>query len=372
MRRSACLVTALLLTVLGISPAGAAPKKSLGVGEGVFRPANTGTLFQVPLDGPLTPEERAYLGLSKEGPFAIADLAPDLLVLEVFNVSCYACSLMAPVMDEVYRLVAADEGLRGRVRFLGIGAGNTLPQVRQFRERYDIPFPALPDPEFAAYDALGNTEGTPYLLLRTKGAGGAVEARYHVGHIPKPERVVEEISSALAGVPPAGAALQAAAGAAWRQLPPPLAEAELRERLVAAAAEAGLPGAAVTPVKLGDETYYRLAAGGRQLWASVAGRSKVCNVCHDIFFIVVFGDDGKVVNLAPIEITKYKNVPLDAADVAFLKGRVVGRFLTQEIVFDPEVDAVSTATMSSALVFDTLRRLREGYRALQGQGTQQR
>ena len=91
----------------------------------------------------------------------------------------------------------------------------------------------------------------------------------------------------------------------------------------------------------------------------VAGRAKVCNVCHDIFFIVVFDDGGLVVNLAPIIITKYKNVEFDANDVAFLKSRVVGRLLSREIVFDPTVDAVSTATMSSALVFDTLRRLRE-------------
>jgi hypothetical protein len=65
------------------------------------------------------------------------------------------------------------------------------------------------------------------------------------------------------------------------------------------------------------------------------------------------------VNLAPITITKYQNVEFEPDDVAFLTARVVGRLLSRDIVFDPAVDAVSTATMSSALVFDTLRRLRE-------------
>jgi len=41
------------------------------------------------------------------------------------------------------------------------------------------------------------------------------------------------------------------------------------------------------------------------------------------------------VNLAPITITKYKNVEFDEKDVAFLKSRVVGRLLSRDIVFDP-------------------------------------
>lgn len=57
-----------------------------------------------------------------------------MLRAEFFNSSCYACALMAPVMDEVFRRVAADEALRDRVRFLGIGAGNTYDQVRCFRD----------------------------------------------------------------------------------------------------------------------------------------------------------------------------------------------------------------------------------------------
>jgi hypothetical protein len=121
----------------------------------------------------------------------------------------------------------------------------------------------------------------------------------------------------------------------------------------------------VTAVPLASgETFYRLAGAGRMLWAYVAGRAKVCNVCHDIFFIVLFDEAGTVVGLEPITITKYQNVEFDERDVAFLRGRVVGRPLARDIVFDPTVDAVSTATMSSALVFDTLRRLGETWKAM--------
>jgi hypothetical protein len=359
---SAACAAALLGSVARPAVSGPAEKgRKLGEAEGGFRPlAAVDALLGVPLRDTLTPEQRAYLGLGAAGPFTIGAVRGDLVVVEIFNASCYGCIMMAPVMDEVWRKVEARGDLKGRVRFVGIGVGNTFEQVRDFHARYDTPFPMLADPEFAVFDALGTLEGTPYLMLLRRGSDGSATARAQVGLIPQAGTVVAAIEAALADAPPADATPRELAGSAWRTLKPPLTDAELNARLIAAAAEAGLPGASATPVKVSaEETFYRLATGDKALWAMVAGRAKVCNVCHDIFFIVVFDDGGRVVNLAPIIITKYKNVEFDEKDVAFLKGRVVGRLLSREIVFDPTVDAVSTATMSSALVFDTLRRLRE-------------
>ncbi|MHB8834773.1 MAG: TlpA family protein disulfide reductase [Candidatus Methylomirabilia bacterium] len=342
------------------APAHAEKARKLGEGDGVFRPVALAALPDVRLRDTLTPGQRTYLGLGASGPFTIGAVRGDLVFVEFFNSSCYACALMAPVMDQTWRTVDARTDLKDRVRFVGIGVGNTLDQVREFHDRYDTPFPMLADPEFAAFDALGTLEGTPYLLLLRRGADGTVTGRAQVGYMPQADVLVAALEAALADVAPAEATPRELAGSGWRTLKPPLTEAELDARLIAAAAEAGLAGAVVAPVKVSaDETFYRLTAAGKSLWAMVAGRAKVCNVCHDIFFIVVFDDAGLVVDLAPIVITKYKNVEFDADDVAFLKARVVGRLLSREIVFDPTVDAVSMATMSSALVFDTLRRLRE-------------
>lgn len=353
-----CLLTALT------APVHAEKTRKLGEAEGVFRTVSPKALLGVPLQANLKSEQRAYLGLGASGPFTVGAVRGDLVVVEFFNSSCYACALMAPVMDQVWGKVAARADLKDRVRFVGIGVGNTPEQVREFHERYDTPFPMLADPEFVAFDALGTAEGTPYLMLLRKGTGGAFSARAQVGYIPRAEVVLAAIEDTLADVPPADASPRELSESGWRTLKPPMSGAELESRLIAAAAEAGLAGAVAVPVNVAaDETFYRLAADGRSLWAMVAGRAKVCNVCHDIFFIVVFDDAGLVVNLAPITITKYKNVEFDAADMTFLKSRVVGRLLSREIVFDPTVDAVSTATMSTALVFDTLRRLRETWAA---------
>ena len=364
-RRALCTALAFALLLGAVSSPAAEKKKKLGQAEGGFRPVALGTMPNVPLKDTLTPAERGYLGLGAPGPFTVGAVRGDLVVVELFNASCYACALMAPVMDEVWRRVDARPELRGRVRFVGIGVGNTQEQVSEFHGRYDTPFPMLADPEFAAYDALGTTEGTPYLLLMRRRDDGSVAARAQVGHIPDAGKVVAEIEAALADAAIGDATPRELAGSGWRALKPTLSPAELDARLASAAAAAGLVGARVTAVPLASgETFYRLAGAGRMLWAYVAGRAKVCNVCHDIFFIVLFDEAGTVVGLEPITITKYQNVEFDERDVAFLRGRVVGRPLARDIVFDPTVDAVSTATMSSALVFDTLRRLGETWRAM--------
>jgi len=355
------LLAGLLVSRLDTA-AGAQKKKTLGEAEGVFRPVIAGAVLDVPLDYPLTPAERTYLGLGAEGPFTIGAVRGDLVVVEFFNASCYACAMMAPVMDEAWKKVAARSDLRDKVRFVGIGIGNSPEQVRAFSGQYETPFPMLADPSFTMFEALGTAEGTPYLMLLRRGPDGHREARAQVGHIPKADRVVAAIEDALAGKPPEDPNPRDLAGVGWRTLKPGLSVDALTAKLVAAAAEAGLRDAKTTEIRLPDgETFYRLASGGKVLWAKVAGRAKVCNVCHDIFFIVLFDDGGRVVNLAPILITKYQNEEFDDKDVAFLKSRVVGKMLSRDIVFDPSVDAVSKATMSSALVFDTLRRLGDSW-----------
>jgi len=114
--------------------------------------------------------------------------------------------------------------------------------VREFHERYDTPFPMLADPEFAAFDAVGTTEGTPYLLLLRARLDGSVAARAQVGYVAQAGAIVEAIEAALADAPLADTAPRPQAGSGWRTLRPPLSGAEISARLVGAAAEAGCPG----------------------------------------------------------------------------------------------------------------------------------
>ena len=93
------------------------------------------------------------------------------------------------------------------------------------------------------------------------------------------------------------------------------------------------------------------------LYAKVISRKPTCDVCHGIHFIIVFNREGIITGFTPIYLTKYGNIKWSAADIAFMRERIVGRSVLSQKTFNHTVDAVSTATMSSALIFNSLNKL---------------
>ena len=351
-------VLPVLVILAAAVPGLEAAKKLLGEGEGVFKAVDLGRFPEMTFTQKLPSAEREYLGLRKEGPFTLQDVDADLVFVEMLNVYCYACVQQAPFMNILHEKLEAREDLRERVRFLGVAVGNGEEEAAEFRGQFDIPYPVLADPEFELFDFVGNAGGTPFLILYPRGGKGAVA---HLGLIRDADSMLAQIEAALRGAPPAGEGEVLLKG--WRNLPPELSPSEIEERLRQSAAAVGASVEKVEKVEVtGEENVYRLSlAGGGGLWAKVAGRAKVCNICHDIFFILLFDDEGKVVNFTPITVTKYENVLISEEEAEFLRRRVVGRYVTEPVSFDPSVDAISTATMSSELIFDTVRRLKEAY-----------
>lgn len=361
MKIGAVLLALGLLTATGLE----AKKKFLGEGEGVLKTIDLQGLPDFAFAAELTEEERTYLGLSKPGAFSLNDIAADLVIVEFLNVYCFACVQQAPIMNDIHRLLEERADLRDRVRFLGIGVGNGAAEIAAFKERMDVPYPILADSDFQALDAIGNPGGTPFIVFYPRGEGLGIP-RAHLGLWRAPESFIAAIEDVLAPAGTVAAAAPEFKMTTWRNLAPALSQSDLEALLRAAAAEVGFVADKLEKVSVaGEENVYRLTtAAGKGLWAKVAGRAKVCNVCHDIFFVLLFTDEGKIVNFTPIHVTKYENVPIDEAEIAFMRKRVIGRYITEPIEFDREVDAISKATMSSELIFDTIRRLRRAYEPL--------
>jgi peroxiredoxin len=361
LRVGAVLLALGLLTATGLE----AKKKLLGEGEGVLKTIDLAGLPDFAFPAELTEEERGYLGLSKPGAFSLSDVEADLVIVEFLNVYCFACVQQAPIMNDIHRLLEEREELRDRVRFIGIAVGNGPAEIAAFKQRLDVPYPILADSDFHALDAIGNPGGTPFLVFYPRGEGLG-RPRAHLGLWRDPGSFIAAIEEILAPGGDIGAAEPEFKMTTWRNLTPELSGDDLEALLRASAAEAGFAADRLEKVAVaGEENVYRLTdAAGKGLWAKVAGRAKVCNVCHDVFFVLLFTDEGKIVNFTPIHVTKYENVPIDEAEAAFMRERVVGRYITEPIEFDREVDAISKATMSSELIFDTIRRLRSAHETL--------
>ena len=91
------------------------------------------------------------------------------------------------------------------------------------------------------------------------------------------------------------------------------------------------------------------------LLGRVVSKYSICDVCHDIHYYYILDQNGYIVSFTPLSITKYGNVPWDPNDIEKMKSRIVGKDAFKNLSFDPSVDAVTQATMSSYLVFEGLK-----------------
>ena len=345
----------------------------------VLEPGDTFPLIY--LDQPSAPEEQNYLGLSpedKKQKITIADINAELVVVEFMNRYCPSCQAQVPIMNRAYALIEGQPEHKNKVRLIGIGAGNNNEELKGFRTEQAIPFPLFQDPEFIAYDAIGDPEGTPFTILVRRVNNSFVVLSTHLGRISSAEDLVKDIQDALAVDPQAVHTLakeKALPLADSRVLTLTLTEKEILQKVRQSMQASFKPAKnatsiTITKIKLpGSGTVFRGVRtnnGKREIfYAKLISRNPTCDVCHGIHFIVTFDRKGTIKDFSPIHLTKYGNVNWSAADIELMQHKLAGRSLLQHKTFNPKVDAVSMATMSSALVFNSLNKLQSTVNELQ-------
>lgn len=112
----------------------------------------------------------------------------------------------------------------------------------------------------------------------------------------------------------------------------------------------------------------KLKGQTRTFYVSKIYRPTVCDVCHDAHFWFVFDDQGTITHFAPIHLTKAYNKEWREKDVQKVAQRIVNHRLTDTLAFDPEVDAVTSATMTTGLIYDTINRATKLFAKLKEDG----
>lgn len=156
-----------LLWWLGILWASYLPSLAIGASA----PAAGDLLIPIPIEIPADAGHRAYLGLEKAEPsnqgketVNATAIQGRLLIIEIFSMYCPHCQREAPAVNRLYQAIEASPKLRGQVKMIGIGVGNSDFEVGHFRKHYQIPFPLFPDEDFIIHKELGEVR-TPFFII---------------------------------------------------------------------------------------------------------------------------------------------------------------------------------------------------------------
>ena len=331
------------------------------------------TFPNIALASPERGEDQVYLGIHSDSTFSINDIQADLVLVEILNVHCIHCQNQAPIYNKLFGKIAADASTQNHIKMIGVGAGNSLAELREFRKEYNIQFPLVPDQWLDLHEAIGSPR-TPFSVLvrLEKDPDFAITALTYSGVQKDHEDVYEDMKALksldLAILRERGLKKEAK----FVKVEPPLPRSEILALIKKAMIrlDAGdLEGFEALAIE-SRQVYSGVFAGEeeKRLFAEVVSRPTLCDICHDVHFAYIFNQKGEVLDFIPLQVTKWGNKEWSGEDVQLMRERLVGRFIFSAFAFNPELDAVSSATITSAVIFEGMSEGTELFDALKEKG----
>lgn len=100
----------------------------------------------------------------------------EVVVLNFFDMYCHSCQTMAPHSKKLHQMVQ-QRGYGSRVEFFAIGWGNTPLESEQYRQRFGIPYPVMPDRDLSISKRFGSFRPPLMIVLERRQGSLAEKAR---------------------------------------------------------------------------------------------------------------------------------------------------------------------------------------------------
>lgn len=329
------------------------------------------------LKAPGNPQDRSYLGLKSDAAFSIKDIKADLVLVEFLNIYCVHCQKQAPAYNDLFEMIEADALSQDQIKMIAVGIGNNEDEIKSFREKYKILFPIVADQRFELHDAVGGP-GTPFSVLvrLEESSGTAMVALTYSGVKEDYKNVYEDMQALktldLAVLRKKGLQTEAKV----YTVEPPLSQSEIEALIKKSMTKLGARDDDLTQFRKvpfeGHHVYTGVKDGKEsteRLFAKVVSRPTICDVCHDVHFFYIFNNKGEVLDFVPLQLTKWGNEQWSEKDVRLMRDRLVGRFIFTPFEFNPQVDAVTSATITSVVIFDGMSQGKEIFEFLRQEGS---
>ena len=327
----------------------------------------------IKVDYQLSSQDAQHLGITSRKEFNFREISGDLIILEVLNVYCANCRTQTTVMNELYYKIQNEPDLKDKIKILAIAAGNQEWETEFFKKTFDVPYPVIPDSEYEITNKLGVFK-TPFHLIIRKTGDEMVVAQSHQGILDNVNAYYENLTYILTFEISAFKQLKGKESTKpVKPLGLVISEEELLSLVKKGMSEREWKILDIKRIKLKNEEIVFMgslqkSSTTKKLFAKAVSRDSLCDTCEDVHFIYIFDEKGRIVTLVPILLAKDGNVLWDENDLGRIKGHIVGKYIYEQFDFDAKVDAISTATITSALIFDSLERADMIYRELKKKG----
>jgi len=316
---------------------------------------------EVPMLVPEDPKEIAYLGLTEGKTFTLKQVKADLVLIEILSVYCPSCQKQAPVYNKLFNLIENDLKTKGRIKIIGIAAGNGDQEIRDFRHKRNVQFPILPDRNFKIHRAIGGSR-TPFTIYVRQGLSGnsGVVTGTHLGPNRNYKQLFVDLHELMTkDIASIRKESQNIVGDTII-IKPLIGEKDLQGKVknIFTTFNGEIKNfQQVTLTESSRKVFTCLVErNGRseRIFAEVISRPPACVDCHDIHFIYAFDSSGTILKFEPIHLTKKYNKNWNNDDVFKMRKRLLGKSISQPLIFNPHIDAISGATITSAIIFDSL------------------